>query len=851
MSRHQVPRNATSGAKSPSYWSRPVADVLSALGSSENGLTADEAARRLALIGPNTLGRRRRLSIPVLLSRQVLSPLVLLLAGAALLSFALGNPTDGTIILSIVGVSALLGFFQEYRATTAVEKLLATVRVKASVLRDGKPAEVATEELVPGDVVLLSAGSIVPADCLLLTAQDLFVDEAVLTGESFPVPKTPGTVPEGAPLGERHNVLFMGTHVESGSAKALVVHTGRSTEFGAIAERLRLRPSETEFERGVHRFGYMLMEITSVLVIAIFGFNVSLHRPVLDSFLFALALAVGLKPQLLPAIISVNLASGARRMATQKVIVKRLAAIENFGSMNVLCSDKTGTLTEGRVRIHAAFDPRGRSSEQVLFFAFLNASFETGFPNPIDEAIRTHRPFPLDGWRKLDEVPYDFGRKRLSVLLDHQGQAVLVTKGAVNSVLEVCSGAELVDGSRVPVDEVRPEIAQLYETLSAEGYRTLGVATREMEAPGPIDRDSEQGMTFLGLLALADPPKPGVAATLGALLELGVRLKIITGDNALVAARVGTQVGLVAPRVLTGSKLRLLSDEALPVTAEATDIFAEIEPNQKERIIRALRKAGNVVGYMGDGINDVPALHAADVSISVQEAVDVAREAADIVLLERDLAVLEVGVREGRRTFANTLKYVFMAASANFGNMFSMAGASLLFPFLPLLPKQILLTNFLTDLPELMIASDRVDDDWIRRPRRWDIGFIRRFMLTFGLLSSIFDYLTFGVLLWLLHAGPAEFRTGWFVESVVSAALVVLAVRTRGSFLRSRPGRGLLGMTLVVVATTVVLPYTPLSRAFGFVRLPPSFLGLMGVIVLGYVVGVELVKRRFYRHTHG
>ena len=835
---------------SRSFWSLPTADVLSGLQSSLSGIAADSAAERLARIGPNVLGDRKRSDTPILLLRQVSSPLVLLLIAAAVLSFALHDPTDGIIILVIVGVSALLGFWQERGAATAVEKLLATVAVKASVLRGGCQTEISVDELVPGDVVLLSAGSSVPADCLLLSEQDLFVDEASLTGESFPVDKNPGTTPAEAPLALRDNVLFLGTHVVSGSGRALVVHTGRSTEFGAIAARLRLRPVETEFEQGVRRFGYMLMEITLVLVIAIFAFNVYLQRPVLDSFLFALALAVGLTPQLLPAIISVNLASGARRMATQRVIVKRLAAIENLGSMNVLCSDKTGTLTEGQVRVHAALDVTGSESERVLLHAFVNASYETAFSNPIDSAIRTHCAFSLDGWHKLDEIPYDYGRKRLSVLAEHDGRVVLITKGAVTNVLDVCTVAEQGNGTTVPIAEVRSDIERRFVALSAEGYRTLGVALRETRSPETIGRNSEHDMTFLGFLALHDPPKQGIEATVAALAQLGVILKVITGDNALVAAHVGAQVGLPDPRVLTGSEVRALSDDALPVAAAETDIFAEVEPNQKERIIRALRKAGHVVGYMGDGINDAPALHAADVSISVQGAVDVAKEAADIVLLEPDLAVLEAGVREGRRTFANTLKYVFMATSANFGNMFSMAGASLLLPFLPLLPKQILLTNLLTDVPELTISSDRVDADWIERPRRWDISFIRRFMLTFGLVSSVFDYLTFGVLLWLLHAGPAEFRTGWFVESVVSATMIVLVVRTRGSFLHSRPGRALLGATLAVAAATMALPYTPLGAVFGFVPLPPLFLGLMGLIVLGYVLSAELAKRWFYRGVH-
>lgn len=828
----------------------PTAEVLSGLQSSSSGLAGEAAAERLVRTGPNSLGERKRSDTPTLLLRQVTSPLVLLLMAAAVLSFALHDPTDGVIILGIVGVSALLGFWQERGAAMVVEKLLTTVAAKATVLRDGRKTEIAADELVPGDVVLLSAGSSIPADCLLLAAQDLFVNEAALTGESFPVDKSPGMRPADAPLAQRDNVLFLGTHVISGSGRAVVVRTGKSTEFGAIAAQLRLRPAETEFERGVRRFGYLLMEITLVLVIAIFAFNVYLHRPVLDSFLFALALAVGLTPQLLPAVISVNLASGARRMAAKRVIVKRLAAIENFGSMNVLCSDKTGTLTEGWVRIHAALDATGNESERVLLHAFVNASYETAFSNPIDSAIRAHCSFSLDGWHKLDEVPYDFGRKRLSVLAEHDGRVVLITKGALRDILDVCTLSEQTDGTTIPMGEARAQIEQRYRALSAEGYRTLGVAVCDIGSPGPIDRDSEHDMTFLGLLALADPPKRGIEATVTALAQLGVQLKVITGDNALVAARVGAQVGLRDPKVLTGSEVRTLSDDALPVTATETDIFAEVEPNQKERIIRALRKAGHVVGYMGDGINDAPALHAADVSISVQEAVDVAKEAADIVLLDLDLAVLEAGVREGRRTFANTLKYVFMATSANFGNMFSMAGASLLLPFLPLLPKQILLTNLLTDLPELTISSDRADADWIERPHRWDIGFIRRFMLTFGLVSSVFDYLTFGALLWLLHAGPPEFRSGWFVESVVSATLIVLVVRTRGSFLRSRPGRALLSTTLTVAAATLAIPYTPFGAVFGFVPLPPLFLGMMGLIVLGYVVSAELAKRWFYRGMH-
>jgi Mg2+-importing ATPase len=828
------------------FWSLPGDLLLQALDTSEAGLTAAEAAARRARVGPNTLVERPRSDVPALLLRQFTSPIVLILIAAALLSWWLHDPTDGLIILAIVLASGVLGFWQEHGAAAAVERLLETVELKTTVLRDGREVVIPTDEVVPGDIVLLAAGSGIPADCRLLAERDLFVNEAALTGESYPVDKSPGVVPAETPLARRDNTLFLGTHVVSGSGRAVVVRTGRATEFGRISERLRLRPPETEFERGVRRFGYFLLDVTLVLVIAIFAFNVYLHRPVLDSFLFALALAVGLTPQLLPAIISVNLAKGARDMAARKVIVKRLAAIENFGSMDVLCSDKTGTLTEGRVRVQAALDPLGQPSERVLFHAYLNAAYETAFSNPIDEALRTHRPFALEGWRKLDEVPYDFGRKRLSVLAEHDGHAILVTKGALPRVLEVCSAAEAGDGRIVPIGEVRSGVERLHDDLSARGYRTLGVALKRMERAGPIRRESEADMIFLGLVAFADPPKAGIADTVQALRRLGVQVKMITGDHALVAARIGADVGLAGPKVVTGPELRALSDEALPVRAEQAAIFAEVEPNQKERIIQALRKAGHVVGYMGDGINDAPALHAADVSISVQGAADVAKGAADIVLLEQDLAVLEAGVREGRRTFANTLKYVFMATSANFGNMFSMAGASLFLPFLPLLPKQILLTNLLTDVPELTIATDRVDAEWVERPRRWHIGFIRRFMLTFGLVSSAFDYLTFGVLLVLLHADPAAFRTGWFVESVVSATLIVLVVRTRGPFLRGRPSRPLLLATLLVVALAIGLPYTVLARPFELTPLPPAFLAWLGLIVLAYVASAEGAKRWFY-----
>lgn len=825
-------------------------EMLRELETAKEGLAGDEARRRLAQHGSNLLKPQKRTDAATLLLAQFKSPIILMLFFATGLSLFLHDPVDAFIILTIVLVSGLLGFWQEHGAANAVEKLLAIVRIKASILRDGEPREIPVEEIVPGDIVLLNAGDIVPGDSLILDSNDLFVDEAMLTGETFPVEKAAAILPAETPLGQRTNALWMGTHVVSGSAKALVISTGKGTEFGKVSERLKLRPAETEFEHGIRQFGYFLMEVTLVLVVAIFAVNVYLARPVLESFLFSLALAVGLTPQLLPAIISINLAHGAKRMAQKKVIVKRLASIENFGSMNVICSDKTGTLTEGVVHLQSALDMEGVPSDKVLLYAYLNAFYESGFTNPIDEAIRTHRQFDLSAYRKQDEIPYDFLRKRLSILVSHDGmhdQHLMVTKGALLNVLDVCSSAETDEGEIIEITAARDRIQQHLEEFSSKGLRTLGVAYKNMGSESRISKDQEAGMTFSGFLVLFDPPKPNIVGTIAKLKNLGVSLKIITGDNHLVAANVSGQMGLSETRIMTGTDLGQLSDAALIKRVADVDVFAEIEPNQKERIILALRKAGNVVGYMGDGINDASALHVADVGISVESAVDVAKDAADIVLLEKDLGVLVQGVREGRTTFANTLKYVFMATSANFGNMFSMAGASLFLPFLPLLPKQILLTNLMTDFPEMTIASDRVDNEMVDYPRRWDIRTIRKFMFTFGMVSSVFDYLTFGVLLFILHASPKEFRAGWFVESVISAALIVLVVRTRRPFFKSRPGKYLLLATLLIAVMTLLLPFTPLGILFGFSRLPVSFLLMVGLITVSYIITAEITKKIFYR----
>ena len=829
------------------FWSLDGKDVLRLLSCSNKGLSSEAAEERLKTYGANTLKGVSHSSSVLLFLSQFKSPITLLLIAAALLSMGLGDLTDAVIILVIILISSCLGFWQEKGAAHAVEELLKMVQIRCRLVRDGAEKEWPMETVVPGDVVILSAGDVIPGDSLLLDSRELFIDEAAFTGETFPVEKNAGVVAADTPLSGRSNTLFMGSHVISGKARVLVVRTGKHTEFGKISDRLRLRSPETDFEKGIRRFGYMLMEITLLLVLIIFAINVLLHKPVLDSFLFSLALAVGLTPQLLPAIITVNLSAGARAMAKKKVIVKRLSSIENFGSMNILCSDKTGTITEGKVTIKDALDITGQHSEKALQYAGLNAALQQGFRNPIDEAICAVYKPSAAAYTVQCEIPYDFIRKRLTVQVKNGTENVAITKGALSVMLDICTTAETEKGEVLPLGDRRDSIMDQYRTLSAAGYRVLGVGYKKTSGDRDFTKEDEKEMVFLGFITLFDPPKKDVGQTLVKLRQLGVQFKVITGDNALVADSIARQIGLTDPVILTGADMRQMSDDALRNQAVGVHIFAEVEPNQKERIILCLKKGGNVVGFMGDGINDAPALHTADVGISVDAAVDVAKEAADIVLLEQDLAVLADGILIGRKTFTNTMKYIFMATSANFGNMFSMAGASLFLPFLPLLPKQILLTNLLTDFPEMTIATDRVDPVAIEAPRRWDIKFIQRFMLIFGLLSSVFDYVTFGVLLYWMKAGEKVFQTGWFIESVVSASLIVLVVRTRLPFLKSLPGKYLAMATVLIVGVVVVLPFTPVAGLLGFVPMPLSFYGWMLLIVVAYIGSAEAAKQWFYR----
>ncbi|MFD2935734.1 magnesium-translocating P-type ATPase [Spirosoma flavum] len=829
------------------FWALPANDVLTRLNTLETGLTQKAAKEIQQIVGLNLIKPTDKPSILELFFRQFKSPISLILIAAAILSFFLRDITDAVIILIIILISGLLSFWQEQSASNAMQQLQSIVIAETTVRRDEKETELPDEQLVPGDILTLRSGDLVPADCYLLSSNELFVNEATLTGETFPVDKQPDLLDTTTPIAKRRNTLFMGSSVVSGSGTAVVVHTGLTTELGHIAERINAAPPETDFEQGIRRFGYLLMEITLILVILIFAINVFLHKPVLDAFLFSLAIAVGLTPQLLPAIISINLAKGASRMATQQVIVKRLSSIENLGSMNVLCSDKTGTLTEGAVKVDRIIDINGQLSPRAGLLAKINAQLQQGFHNPIDVAIIAFVPTDISTYPRVDETPYDFIRKRLTILTEVDGQTIMVTKGALQNILDVCQFVDTGGATPVALADYLATIQRTFQELSTKGFRTLGLATKNTNGKRIIDKTDETGMTFLGFITLFDPPKAGISQTLATLTRLGIQLKMITGDNALVAKTVAQNMGIDCPEVLTGSALQKLSVEALRHKVVETNVFAEVEPNQKESIILALKKAGYVVGYMGDGINDASALHAADVGISVDSAVNVAKESADIVLLKKDLNVLIDGVREGRRTFTNTMKYIFMATSANFGNMFSMAGASIFLPFLPLLPVQILLTNLLTDLPEMTIASDNVEPAAIEKPAKWDMRFIRRFMMTFGLLSSVFDYLSFGVLLWLFKANEALFQTGWFVESVMSASTIVLVVRTREVFYRSRPGKWLLLATALIVGVVLLLPISPLASLFGFTAMPLSLYGVIIGVVGCHVLSAEWLKHWFYR----
>jgi P-type Mg2+ transporter len=833
------------------FWQIALADLEHQLEADANGLSSAEVAARRLRYGPNILEERRRLSLPLKFLTRFHNPLVIILLAAAAISGLTGDLTSFIIISTIVLMSAVLDTMQEFRAEEAAERLKVSVGLREQVLRDGQEVTVPGRDLVPGDVVLLAAGDLVPADGRLLEARDLVVNEALLTGESYPAEKH--ACDEGIDSPEitaASNAAFMGCSVMNGSARLLVSGTGLTTQLGQISSTLRRAPPPSALEQGTHRFGMLIVRLTEILVLFVLLINLLFHRPWLESFLFAVALAVGLTPELLPMIVSVTLARGAIRMARVQVIVKRLGAIHDLGSMDVLCTDKTGTLTEARIGLARQVALSGADSERVLELAWLNSHFQAGLRNPLDTAILETGPPRGAGWVKIDEVPFDFQRRRVSVLVEHESHRLLITKGAPEDVIKLASRYEEPGKPELlPLDAAaRTLAAKVFEGLSAGGFRAIGVAWRELE-PDRIAATvaDERDLVFAGFVVFFDPPKESAAAAIAALGAKGVRVKILSGDNERVTQHVCTELGIPITGLLTGTEIEALSDEALAARLDEVNLFCRVTPVQKNRIILGLRHRGHVVGFLGDGINDAPSLHSADVGISVDSAVDVAKDAADIILLQRDLGVLERGVSEGRRAFANIMKYIMMAMSSNFGNMFSMAGATLILPFLPMLPVQVLLNNLLYDVSEMPIPLDEVDSEITEKPEHWDMRFIRNFMLVLGPVSSVFDFLTFALLLLVFHADQALFQTGWFIESLATQVLVIFVLRTRRNPLRSRPHPFLATTSAVMVGLAVVLPFTPLGAWFGFA--PPSavFLFAIAGLTVSYLLLAQSAKWAFYR----
>ena len=819
------------------------------LRSSPAGLATGEARKRLKESGPNEPTVVQRGATLRQLLVFLANPLVLILLVASIITAILGEVLNASIIIMMVFLSIALNFFQTFRSQRAVERLRAGVALTSTVLRDGVWGELPRRELVPGDVIRLSAGDLVPADARLIEANALHVQQAALTGESMPVEKRAGDLaasPSNA--ADAENQVFLGTSVVSGTATALITVTGRATAFGDIAARLATRPPETEFERGIRRFGMFIMRTVFFLVLFVFAISLPFHRQSpLESLLFAISLAVGLTPEFLPMITTVTLSQGASHMAKQKVIVKNLAAIQNFGSMDILCSDKTGTLTSGQTVLHESLDPLGKSSQAVFLYAYINSFYETGIKSPLDAAILQHDKMDVYSYRKVREIPFDFERRRLSVVVESENETILIAKGAPESVLNVCAQYEVDGQSRLLDVGASVQCKNTYRQLSEQGFRVLALAYRKLPTQEGYTVEDEQNMSLLGFLTFFDPPLEDVGEVLQALRRDGVEVKIITGDNELVTRHVCQQVGLDVECIVLGAELESMNDTALMHVAEQTSVFARVSPAQKNRILLALKHRSHVVGFLGDGINDAPSLHAADVGISVSSAVDVAKDAADIILLERGLRVVHSGIIEGRKAFGNVMKYLLMGTSSNFGNMFSMAGASIFLPYLPMLPTQILLNNFLYDLSQVTIPTDHVDESYIIKPRRWDIKLIRNFMIFIGPVSSIFDFLTFFIMLQVFHATASLFHTGWFVESLATQTLVLFIIRTAGNPLRSRPSLPLTATVLLIVACGMLLPYTPLAAPLGFIPLPALYFLFLAGMIVAYLLLVEVVKRWLMR----
>jgi len=844
------PAPATAELAPEEIWQEPLSRLLARLATTPAGLGSAQVQSRLATYGPNDAATVKRSPLWLQFLARFRSPLVIILLVASGLSAVTGDVASFLIVVTIVTASITLDFVQEVRAQNAVEALRRSVAVQATVRRDGNPVSLPIDQLVPGDIVELIAGDLVPADSRLLESRDLFVNQALLTGEPYPAEKLSGDAATGAenPAGAS-NAVFAGTSVISGTATIVICRTGSKTALGNLATSLAEKPPATAFATGIHRFGMLIMRFTILMVLFVLAVNIFFHRPLLESLMFALALAVGLTPELLPMIVTVTLARAATALAKRKVIVKRLSAIHDLGAMNVLCTDKTGTLTEATIKLVRAIDGRGAESARAYAYAYVNSQFESGMKSPLDDAILAAHPFDMKDWKKIDEVPFDFERRRVSVLVEHEAKRRLIVKGAPEDLLHLSGRYEDTNGAEQSLDaESRKAFEATLDGLGAQGFRALGIATcSENESQTTAAITDEADLVFSGFAVFLDPPKASAGATIQAMAAAGISVKVLTGDNELVSRHVFTEIGVPVTGVLTGDALTQLSDEALLAQVSQVNLFCRVNPQQKHRILLTLKRLGYVVGFLGDGINDAPALHAADVGISVDGAADVARAAADLILLEHDLSVVHDAVLDGRGAVQNVSKYVLMGSSSNFGNMFSMAGAALFLPFLPMLPIQILLNNLLYDVSEIAIPFDDVDPEATAKPVKWDVKLIERFMLVFGPVSSVFDFLTFYALLYFFGAGAALFQTGWFVESITTQVLVVFAIRTRRQFFRSKPHRFLIAMALGAVAVAIALPLLPMGRWLGFVPPPPLFFVYLIGATAAYLALVEVVKGFFYR----
>ncbi len=832
-----------------SYSLADVKDVFSQLRSSKEGLSEEETAKRLTLYGENTFTATKRTSQIAKFFSHFLDPLMLILLGAATISGVVGEIGDAILIVAIVLVGVLLNFYQEYSADNSLKKLLETVKTTSMVIRDGQKKEIPTSRIVPGDILALSSGNMIPADARIIEAKDFFVNQSSITGESYPSEKIAKRLDtEDTSLLTMHNLLFSGTSVVSGTAHAVVLKTGARTEFGKISSTLSTDEAKSEFEIGINSFSVFIMKLTFIMVIFIFLFNSFKEHDYIQSFMFAIAIAVGVTPELLPMVLSVTMTAGSKKMAKKGVIVKKLSAVPSFGSMNILCTDKTGTLTENKIEVVEYTDYLGKHSEEVFRMAYLNSSFQTGIRNPMDEAVLLFKKPSMGSAAKVDEVPYDFNRKRMSVVVREHKKIIMITKGAPEEILGICTHLSL-GGKRTPFTKRSMKQAlSVYNSLSSSGYRVLAVSKREMTQKKSYSKNDEAGMELVGFVSFLDPAKKDVRGVVEEMQGLGVEIKVITGDNELVTRKICTDVGLEVKGVLLGYEISQLQDDALRIKAKQTTIFARCSPEEKNRIISSLRSSDNVVGYLGDGINDAPSLKTADVGISVDNAVDVAKESADLVLTKKSLHDLKEGIIEGRKTFGNTMKYVMMTLSSNFGNMFSATGAILFLPFLPMLPVQILLNNLIYDFSQITIPSDHVDSDWAKKPKRWNLAFLKKFMYVFGPLSSLFDFLTFYVLYSVLNSSAGAFQTAWFMESLATQTLVIHVIRTKQiPFFQSMPSALLTCSGIACIAFGWALPYTSFGAHFGFVPLPLHTLLILGAIIAAYLVVVHIVKAFFYK----